>query len=142
MLYIFIGSKNDKLFLNAGIKYLEKNNVLYKIIITSVHRQPITAHHLILKTLKNKNIKIIIGGAATATGLPGVIAGYIYQKKLDIKVLSLRFTKKPWPRFLAFMEKFLFRLSGMPSGPELKYTGYNEYGFLKACKIAKEIIEK
>lgn len=134
-LLIMIGSSNDEFFLKDGLDYLQERNIAYQIIITSTHRDPQNTHDLILKSLENKNLKVIIGGAATATGLPGVIAGYLKESKISI--FGVRFTKEPGQ---SIIEDATFNLSSMPGGVPLAYTGYNEKGFMHACILASRII--
>ncbi|MDH4330741.1 MAG: AIR carboxylase family protein [Candidatus Moranbacteria bacterium] len=136
MLPILIGSENDKPFLEKGLKYLSENKISYKVIVSSTHRQPKETSEKILELLDNKKVKIIIGGAASATGLPGVIAGYL--KETNIMIFGVRFTKNPGPTII---EDASFHLSAMPSGVPLAYTGYNENGFLHACMLAARIIK-
>ena len=134
---IFIGSKNDKPFLDEGLKYLDNKNIEYELIIASVHKEPQKTNNKIQGIIKNQDIEVIIAGAATATGLPGVIAGYLIDK--NIPLYGVRFTKNPGQNII---EDATFNISSMPKGVPLAYTGYNEKGFLHACKLAGKIIEK
>lgn len=134
---IFIGSENDKPFLNEGLKYLDKKNIEYELIVASVHREPEKSSNKIKKIINNKDIEVIIAGAATATGLPGVVAGYLIDK--NIPIYGIRFTKNPGQNII---EDATFNISSMPKGVPLAYTGYNEKGFLHACELAGKIIEK
>ena len=134
-LIIMIGSANDKPFLGKGLDYLKEQKIKFEIIVASTHREPQKTSEIILKSLKNKSLKVIIGGAATATGLPGVIAGYL--KETNIPIFGVRFTKEPGQ---SIFEDATFNLSSMPSGVPLAYTGYNEKGFFHACLLAARII--
>src|SRR3989339_1275618 len=133
-LIIMVGSSSDEPFLRAGLEYLKEHNIKYKVIVCSTHREPQKTSAIILESLENKNLKVIIGGAATATGLPGVIAGYL--KETLIPIFGVRFTKEPGQ---SLIEDATFNLSSMPSGVPLAYVGYNEKGFLHACMLATRI---
>lgn len=134
-LLIMIGSSNDEIFLRDGLEYLKKKKIKYDLIISSTHREPQKTSAEIIKSLENKNLKVIIAGAASATGLPGVIAGYL--KETSITIFGVRFTKNPGQ---SIIEDATFNLSSMPSGVPLAYTGFNEKGFLHACMLAARII--
>lgn len=135
-LIIFIGSKSDEVFLVDGLKFLKEQKIDYELIVSSTHRQPKETAQRITEKLNDKGIKVIIGGAATATGLPGVIAGYLINT--NIPVFGVRFIKNPGQNII---EDATFNLSSMPSGVPLAYTGFNEKGFLHACILAKRIIK-
>lgn len=134
---IFIGSKNDKKFLSEGLKYLKIHKVSYQIIVASTHREPKETGEKIISTLSILKPKVIIAGAATATGLPGVIAGYLINS--NVLIFGLRFTKNPGQFIL---EDAAFNLSAMPKGAPLTYTGFNEKGFLHACILATRILKQ
>ncbi|MFA5358225.1 MAG: AIR carboxylase family protein [Patescibacteria group bacterium] len=134
-LIIMIGSSSDEHFLHDGLEYLNQHSVKHEVIVSSTHREPQKTNAKIIESLKNKNLKVIIGGAATATGLPGVIAGYL--KERSIPIFGVRFTKNPGQ---SLIEDATFNLSSMPNGVPLAYTGYNEKGFLHACILAERII--
>jgi phosphoribosylaminoimidazole carboxylase PurE protein len=130
-----IGSLNDKPFLENGLEYLNKHGVEYRMIVSSTHREPQMTSVKISEALKNDDLRVIIGGAASATGLPGVIAGYLLET--NIPIFGVRFTKNPGQ---CIIEDATFNLSSMPSGVPLAYTGFNENGFLHACILAARII--
>jgi phosphoribosylcarboxyaminoimidazole (NCAIR) mutase len=102
-----------------------------------VHRKPRHAHRAILKTLRNNDVRVFVAGAHSATGLPGVIAGYITEACLNTLVLGVRFTKEPR---LSIMEDAAFGVSSMPRGVPLAYTGFNNTGFLHACMLSAQIL--
>ena len=83
-LLIMIASQNDEPFLRDGVDYLKKNDVGYEIVIGSTHRDPEGTSAKIIACLKRRDLKVIIGGAATATGLPGIIAGYLKDTNIPI----------------------------------------------------------
>ena len=134
-LIIMVGSASDEPFLRSGLEYLKGQNIKHEVIVCSTHREPQKTSAKIIESLENKNLKVIIGGAATATGLPGVTAGYL--KETHIPIFGVRFTKEPGQ---SLIEDATFNLSSMPSGVPLAYTGFNEKGFLHACMLASRII--
>ncbi|HLM84529.1 MAG TPA: AIR carboxylase family protein [Candidatus Bathyarchaeia archaeon] len=136
-LLIMIASQNDEPFLRDGVGYLKKNNIAYEIVIGSTHREPEATSVKIVAGLKRRDLKVVISGAATATGLPGIIAGYLIDT--NIPIYGVRFTKEPGQ---SIIEDASFSLSSMPEGVPLAYTGYNEKGVLHACMLAARIIKE
>jgi len=134
---ILIGSQNDKAFLDQGLNYLDEQGIKYAVIVTSTHRNPDLVRKKINNISLDQNIRVIIAGAATATGLPGIVAGYLEYNSNKITVLGVRFSKQPGPNII---EDSTFNLSSMPSGVPLAYTGFNEKGFLHACMLASKIL--
>lgn len=131
---IFIGSESDRVYLKKGLDFLRSKNISYDITVISCHREPEKAPEVVRLIRQNKP-SVIIAGAATATGLPGVLAGYLRQDKTV--VLGVRFTPNP---SAGTIEDASFHLSAMPSGVPLAYCGYNEKGFLFACQLAEKIL--
>ncbi|MFC1640441.1 AIR carboxylase family protein [Patescibacteria group bacterium] len=131
---IMVGSESDEAFLHEGLKYLQVNQVSHEVIITSTHRKPRETAEKIVDVMRNEGFRVAICGAATATGLPGVIAGYL--RETNIPIFGVRFTKEPGQ---SIIEDATFNLSSMPSGVPLAYTGYNEKGFMNACVLAARI---
>ena len=130
-----IGSSSDEKFIRDGLRLLKKCQVRYEIIVSSTHREPQKTSEKIIKALRKNNLKVVIGGAASATGLPGVIAGYLKDK--SIPIFGVRFTKNPGQ---SIIEDATFNLSSMPTGVPLAYTGFNEKGFFHACMLAVSVI--
>ena len=135
MLKIFIGSENDKQFLIEGLDYLKSQNIDNEIIISSVHRDPAMMPKIV-EGIKKRKDKVIIAGAASATGLPGVLSGYLLDT--NTVVLGVRFSKESGPNII---EDATFNLSSMPKNVPLSYIGYNEKGFLHACMIDFKILK-
>lgn len=136
MIPIFIGSENDRPFLTEGLAFLKEHGIPYTVFVASVHRGPIQATADILTVLEDTTLRIIIGGAASATGLPGILAGIIQERGLKILPIGVRFEKNPGARIL---EDASFALSSMPRGVPLLYAGVNNTGFLHACMIANRV---
>lgn len=137
MLPILIGSWSDEVFLKEGLCYLEENKVSYCVEKISVHRTPGKAAILIPKILNLLNVRVAIGVAATATGLPGIMASYAAEMKLRVQIFGVRASKH---QSLPSQEDREFNLSAMPQGQALAYAGYNNKGFLHACMMACNII--
>jgi phosphoribosylcarboxyaminoimidazole (NCAIR) mutase len=112
--------------------------ITYSFEVVSVHRDPDRAMKRIQAAVNDPQTKVIIGVAASATGLPGVIAGMVRECAKKILVLGVRFEANPGMRAI---EDMSFGLSMMPEGVPLAYTGYNEKGFLHACLLAVRIID-
>ncbi len=138
ILPILIGSWSDEVLLKEGLCYLEKNKVLYCVEKLSVHRTPVEAAILIPKILSILNVRAAIGVAATATGLPGIMASYVVAMKLRVQVFGVRASKY---YNLPSQEDREFNLSAMPQGQPLAYAGYNNKGFLHACMMAQKIMK-
>lgn len=136
MLYIFIASEKDERFLGLGLEFLETKSVEYKTITGSTHLQFYPTKTKIEGVLQRKP-KVLIAGAATATGLPGIIAGMAIS--VDTVVLGVRFIENPGPKII---EDATFNLSSQPTGAPLAYCGFNEKGFLHACMMAVKILRQ
>ena len=134
MLYILIGSENDKIFLAAGLDYLTQQKVKHEVVVVSCHREPENVPAKI-EMIRKSGARAVIAGAATATGLPGVIAGYLRKEK--VVVLGVRFSNKPTA---GMIEDASFSFSAMPSGVPMTYCGFNEKGFTNACQLAWRIL--
>ena len=135
-LLIMVASKSDLPFLDEGINYLKEQGVVYDIEIGSTHREPELTGDKIVARLKNKNLKVVIAGAATATGLPGIFAGYLINT--NIPIYGVRFIANAGQ---SIIEDATFNISSMPSGVPLSYTGFNKKGVLHACMLATRIIK-
>jgi len=138
ILPILIGSWSDEIFLREGLIYLEENKVLFCVEKLSVHRTPAKAAILIPKILSIPNILAAIGVAATATGLPGIMASYVAEMKLRVQIFGVRASKH---HGLPSQEDREFNLSAMPQGQPLAYAGYNNKGFLHACIMAHKLVK-
>lgn len=136
-LRIFLGSENDRPYLTEGLAYLNERNVAYAVQVASVHRGPNQAHETLTRALSDPDVRVIIGCAASATGLPGVIAGYVQECQRGVVVFGVRIEKNPGARIV---EDASFALSSMPRGVPLAYTGFNNTGFLHACMLATKIL--
>jgi 5-(carboxyamino)imidazole ribonucleotide mutase len=135
LLPILIGSRSDQKFLEEGLIFLKNRGIGNYVYICSVHRDPREAVCRIEEAIDRKP-EVIIAGAATATGLPGMVAGFAQNRKFP--VLGVRFSHQPGA---ALLEDASFNLSAMPKGVPLAYCGYNQKGFLHACMLAAKLIK-
>lgn len=137
-LRIFIGSEHDHPFLDEGLRYLEGHGIAQDVRVASVHRGPQAASAQIRAAIHDPDMRVLIAGAASATGLPGVIAGFVQEANSRIVVFGVRFEQHPSARII---EDASFALSSMPRGVPLAYTGHNQTGFLHACMLAARILQ-
>ena len=131
VLLVMVASKSDLPFLEEGTGFLEKQDIAFEIVVGSCHREPKKTERKIASRLKNGNLRVVIAGAATATGLPGFFAGHLLGT--NIPIYGVRFILNPGQNII---EDATFNTSSMPSGVPLAYTGFNEKGFLHACMLA------
>ena len=134
MIFILIASENDRPFIEEGLKHLREKSIKHDVIVGSTHREPEETAEKIKRVIEMQPA-VIIAGAATATGLPGVCAGHLLNT--NIPIIGVRFSKNPGTDII---EDASFNLSGMPKEVPLLYAGYNEKGFLHACMMAVRII--
>lgn len=137
---ILIGSKNDEVFLKEGLIYLKENSVPHHVAVASTHRDPESARSAIFMVTGGTSVKVAIAVAATATGLPGILAAYAQKERLiePLIVIGVRASKNPAGDL---NEDASFALSAMPGRVPLLYAGYNNKGFLHACMMAHKILE-
>lgn len=88
---IIMGSDSDLPIMQDSAKFLDDMDISYEIKILSVHRCPDEAISY-AKSLKSRNVKVIIAGAGGAAHLPGIFASVntcpvigvpIYSKTLN-----------------------------------------------------------
>ena len=133
---ILLASKNDLKYTVSGMSAIEESGAHHYLSIGSVHREPEQTIRTVRELLTaHPKIKVIIAGAHTATGLPGVVAGMV--KDSGVVVLGVRFTPT-----VNINQDGQFNLSEMPSGVPMAYTGHNLEGFLSACKMAIKIVSE
>lgn len=73
---IIMGSDSDLNIMKDAAKFLEDMGISYEMKILSVHRTPKKVAEY-AEELKQRNVKIIIGGAGGAAHLPGVLAAQV-----------------------------------------------------------------
>lgn len=88
---IIMGSDSDLPIMSEASKFLDTMEISYEMKILSVHRCPDEAIDY-AKSLKERNVKVIIAGAGGAAHLPGIFAAVntcpvigvpIYSKTLN-----------------------------------------------------------
>ena len=73
---IVMGSDSDLPIMKDAAKFLDQMGISYEIKILSVHRTPDKAMEY-ADSLKERNVKVIIGGAGGAAHLPGIFAAVV-----------------------------------------------------------------
>lgn len=73
---IIMGSDSDLPIMKDAAKFLSDMGIKFEVKILSVHRTPEKALEY-AQELKERNVKVIIGGAGGAAHLPGVIAALV-----------------------------------------------------------------
>lgn len=73
---IVMGSDSDLPIMKDSAKFLDEMGISYEIKVLSVHRTPDKAMEY-ANSLKERKVKIIIGGAGGAAHLPGIFAAMV-----------------------------------------------------------------
>lgn len=73
---IVMGSDSDLPIMKDAAKFLDEMGIGYEVKILSVHRTPDKAMEY-ANSLKERNVKVIIGGAGGAAHLPGIFAAMV-----------------------------------------------------------------
>ncbi len=73
---IIMGSDSDLNIMKDAAKFLDDIGISYEMKILSVHRTPEKATEY-AEELKQRKVKVIIGGAGGAAHLPGVLAAQV-----------------------------------------------------------------
>lgn len=73
---IVMGSDSDLPIMKDAAKFLDEMGISYEIKVLSVHRTPDKAMEY-ANSLKERKVKIIIGGAGGAAHLPGIFAAMV-----------------------------------------------------------------
>ena len=84
---IIMGSDSDLPIMSESAKFLDSMGLSYEIKILSVHRCPDEAIQY-AKSLKEKNVKVIIAGAGGAAHLPGIFAAVNICPVIGVPILS------------------------------------------------------
>ena len=84
---IIMGSDSDLPIMSESAKFLDEMDISYEMKILSVHRCPDDAFSY-AKSLKEKNVKVIIAGAGGAAHLPGIFAGLNVCPVIGVPILS------------------------------------------------------
>ena len=124
---IILGSDSDLPIVKEAAITLDEFNVAWEISIISAHRDPERLRDHI-KSIKKKNIKVIIAGAGGAAHLPGVIASQTTLPVIGIPIET---------KALGGVDS-LYSIVQMPSGIPVATVAIN--GAKNAALLAIEIL--
>ena len=124
---IIMGSDSDLPIMSDSAKFLEDMGISYEIKILSVHRCPDEAIDY-AKSLKERNVKVIIAGAGGAAHLPGIFAAVNTCPVIGVPIHS---------KTLSGVDS-LYSIVQMPSGIPVATVAIN--GAKNAAILASQII--
>ena len=84
---IIMGSDSDLPIMSDSAKFLDEMGISYEMKILSVHRCPDDAISY-AKSLKERNVKVIIAGAGGAAHLPGIFAAANVCPVIGVPIMS------------------------------------------------------
>ncbi len=124
---IIMGSDSDLPIMSDSAKFLETMGISYEMKILSVHRCPDEAIEY-AKSLKERNVKVIIAGAGGAAHLPGIFAAVNTCPVIGVPIHS---------KTLNGVDS-LYSIVQMPSGIPVATVAIN--GAKNAAILAAQII--
>ncbi len=124
---IVMGSDSDLPIMSDSAKFLEDMGISYEMKILSVHRCPDEAISY-AKSLKERNVKVIIAGAGGAAHLPGIFAAVNVCPVIGVPIHS---------KALSGVDS-LYSIVQMPSGIPVATVAIN--GAKNAAILAVQII--
>ena len=124
---IIMGSDSDLPIMSDSAKFLEDMGISYEMKILSVHRCPDEAIEY-AKSLKERNVKVIIAGAGGAAHLPGIFAAVNTCPVIGVPIYS---------KTLSGIDS-LYSIVQMPSGIPVATVAIN--GAKNAAILASQII--
>ena len=124
---IIMGSDSDLPIMADAAKFLDDIGVSYEMKILSVHRCPDEAINY-AKSLKERNVKVIIAGAGGAAHLPGIFAAVNSCPVIGVPIHS---------KTLSGVDS-LYSIVQMPSGIPVATVAIN--GAKNAAILASQII--
>lgn len=124
---IIMGSDSDLPIMSDSAKFLEEMGISYEMKILSVHRCPDEAITY-AKSLKERNVKVIIAGAGGAAHLPGIFAAVNVCPVIGVPIHS---------KALSGVDS-LYSIVQMPSGIPVATVAIN--GAKNAAILASQII--
>lgn len=124
---IIMGSDSDLPIMLDSAKFLDDMGISYEIKILSVHRCPDEAINY-AKSLKDRNVKVIIAGAGGAAHLPGIFAAVNVCPVIGVPIHS---------KTLNGIDS-LYSIVQMPSGIPVATVAIN--GAKNAAILASQII--
>ena len=124
---IIMGSDSDLPIMSDASKFLDIMGISYEIKILSVHRCPDEAISY-AKSLKERNVKVIIAGAGGAAHLPGIFAAVNVCPVIGVPIYS---------KTLSGIDS-LYSIVQMPSGIPVATVAIN--GAKNAAILGAQII--
>ena len=124
---IIMGSDSDLPIMSDSAKFLDEMGISYEMKILSVHRCPDDAISY-AKSLKERNVKVIIAGAGGAAHLPGIFASVNVCPVIGVPIMS---------KTLSGVDS-LYSIVQMPSGIPVATVAIN--GAKNAAILASQII--
>ena len=124
---IIMGSDSDLATMSEAAKFLDTMGISYEIKILSVHRCPDEAIDY-AKSLRTRNVKVIIAGAGGAAHLPGIFAAVNVCPVIGVPIHS---------KTLSGIDS-LYSIVQMPSGIPVATVAIN--GAKNAAILAAQII--
>ena len=124
---IIMGSDSDLPIMSEATKFLDAMEISYEMRILSVHRCPDEAIDY-AKSLKERNVKVIIAGAGGAAHLPGIFAAVNTCPVIGVPIYS---------KTLSGIDS-LYSIVQMPSGIPVATVAIN--GAKNAAILAAQII--
>ena len=124
---IIMGSDSDLPIMKDSAKFLDNMGISYEMKILSVHRCPDEAISY-AKSLKERNVKVIIAGAGGAAHLPGIFAAVNTCPVIGVPIHS---------KTLNGIDS-LYSIVQMPSGIPVATVAIN--GAKNAAILAAQII--
>ena len=128
-IFIVMGSKSDREFIDEGLKLLEKIAVPVRLEIISAHRHPEKLRKTCME-LEKDGFLVVIACAGMAAALPGFVAAYI-----NIPVLGVAMKGGMLDGLDAVMS-----MVSIPRGVAVACTGVAKNGFINACIMALQIL--
>lgn len=84
---IVMGSDSDLKIMKSAADFLDELGISYETRVISVHRTPERVAEYV-KELKEKDVKVVIGGAGGAAHLPGVIAAQLPIPVIGVPIIT------------------------------------------------------
>lgn len=125
---IVMGSDSDLPIMKDAAKVLEDMGISYEIKVLSVHRTPEKAIEY-ANSLKERKIKVVIGGAGGAAHLPGIFAAIVPVPVIGVPIHT---------KTLSGVDS-LYSIVQMPSGipvATVAINGAKNAGILAASMLA------
>ena len=125
---IVMGSDSDLPIMKDAAKILDEFGISYEVKVLSVHRTPLKALEY-AKSLKQRKVQVIIGGAGGAAHLPGIFAAMVPVPVIGVPIHT---------KTLSGVDS-LYSIVQMPSGipvATVAINGAKNAGILAATILA------